>query len=102
MAPPLPAPVPRLSLPSNWFVDPFWAKIRKLVRPATGLTRRKELTIELSMPRDIFEDIMAPVKEGEVTDLKRDPHTKVPTYQPPHPHKLDGLDGDAEQVQLHV
>ena len=58
------APVPRVSLPSSWFLDPFWAKIRKMVRPSTCLTRRKELMVEMSMPREPFEEIMAPVKEA--------------------------------------
>ena len=64
-------------MPSSWFLDPFWAKIRKMVRPSTCLTRRKELMVEMSMPRETFEEIMAPVKEGEVEDLKRDPETNL-------------------------
>ena len=71
------APVPRLSLPSSWFLDPFWASVRKLVRPSTSTTRRKELEINMRMPRETFEEIMAPVKEGEVVGLKRDPITNL-------------------------
>ena len=50
------AAVPRLSLPSSWFLDPFWAKVQKLVRPSTSMTRRKELKIEMRMPRETFEE----------------------------------------------
>lgn len=69
------AEVPRVSLPSSWFLDPFFASIRKMVRPSTATTRRKELTLDTKMPREIFEEIMAPVNEGEVVGLTRDPAT---------------------------
>ena len=45
------------------------------MRPSTSTTRRKELEINMRMPRETFEEIMAPVLEGEVHGLKRDPIT---------------------------
>eukprot|EP00966_Prymnesium_polylepis_P318083 7347573-Prymnesium_polylepis.1 len=34
------AEIPRVSCPTAWFMDPFWAKVKKLVRPCTAETRR--------------------------------------------------------------
>ena len=82
---------PCLSLPYSWILNPFWAKVRKLARPSTATMRRKELTIETSMPREIFEGIMKPVMVGEVKDLVRDLTTNllVPTNLEDKTRRLD-------------
>ena len=72
---------PRASLPLSWFRDPLDAKIKKLIRPSTALTRRKELVIEMRVPREVFEDFMSPLTESDAAGLTRDATTQqlVPT-----------------------
>ena len=71
-APPATVQVPRVSVPISWFRKPLIKTLKKLVRPAVATTRRKEITIKMSVPREIFEDLLAPVKDGEITGLTRD------------------------------
>ena len=71
------------SCPSSWFRDPFDAAVRKAIRPATAVTRRKEIVVQMRMPRETFEDIMSPLTEDDVSGLKRDSTTNelIPTRQ---------------------
>ena len=62
----------RVSLPIAWFRNPLIKTLKKLVRPAVATTRRKELSIKMSVPREIFEELLAPIQDGEVVGLKRD------------------------------
>ena len=81
------ATVPQVSLPISWFRDPLDEAIKKVVRPSTALTRRKELVIKMKVPREVFEDFMSPLQPadcGTVANhkgLSRDPVTNklVPT-----------------------
>ena len=86
LSPPLlPAPaapvnaavVRRTACPYFWFRDPLDTAIKKLVRPATALskTRRKELYIQQKLPREVFEDLMQPLQESDAVGLKRDAAT---------------------------
>ena len=50
------APVPTTSCPTLWFRAPLDKAIKKLVRPSTANTRRKELVIKTSLPLEVFED----------------------------------------------
>eukprot|EP00966_Prymnesium_polylepis_P106963 2476951-Prymnesium_polylepis.1 len=53
LPPPAPAtavPVPSTSCPTSWFRDPLDTAIKSAVRPATALTRRKELTVSFQLP----------------------------------------------------
>ena len=67
------APRPTLSLPKIWFRGPLDKALKKLIRPATATTRRKEIVIKMNMPRDIFEDMMSNLSEGDAEGLKYDP-----------------------------
>ena len=69
------AVVRRTSCPYSWFRDPLDTAIKKLVRPATALTRRKELYIQQKLPREVFEDLMQPLQESDAVGLKRDAAT---------------------------
>ena len=73
--------MPHTSVPTSWFRDPLDQAIRKLVRPSTMLTRRKELTILKELPREVFEDFMSTLSEGDAEGLARDLVTQklVPT-----------------------
>ena len=52
------------------------ASIKLVVRLATAVTRRKELEVCHPLPRTLFEELMAPLKEGDTTEpLKRDAAT---------------------------
>ena len=74
------APVRLTSCPTRWFRDPLDKAIKKLVRPSTALTRRKEITIKMSMPREVFEDFVAPLTEDDVEGMQRRPDgSLIPT-----------------------
>ena len=73
--PPMAAPAPSTSCPSRWFRDPFDKALKKLVRPATSHTRRKEVIIRMKMPRETFEEILKPLQEGDVEGFRRDTAT---------------------------
>ena len=56
--------------------------MKKLVRPPTGKTRRKELTIQTVFPLELFEELMAPLTTTDVPELRReedDPKSLIPT-----------------------
>ena len=65
-------PEPTLTLPKKWFSKPLWSAIVAVLRPATALTRRKEITVAMDIPRQIFDDLMRGVREGDVDGLARD------------------------------
>ena len=55
--------------------------MRTVVRPATAVTRRKQLVVKQRMPREAFEAIFSMLAEGDAVGVKRDPITQmlVPT-----------------------
>jgi len=61
------------SCPTRWFRDPLDKAIKKLVRPSTALTRRKTVCIKMSMPREVFEEFMAPLTADDAEGLRRGP-----------------------------
>ena len=73
--------VPELiRVPKWWFLDPVRASMRKLVRPCTHLTRRKQLTVKFQMPLRCFYELMAPLMDGDTQGLQRDDQGRlVPT-----------------------
>jgi hypothetical protein len=84
-------PIATLSMPKHWFSDPLTKALMKLVRPAVAHTRRKMLTIKMALPREVFEDLMAPIKEGEVAGLTRNAETGLllPTKKTGRLHRHD-------------
>ena len=68
-------------MPLLWFLGPFYQTMRTVVRPATAVTRRKQLVVKQRMPREAFEDIFGMLAEGDAVGVKRDPLTQmlVPT-----------------------
>ena len=66
-----------LRVPKWWFLDPVRASMRKLVRPCTGLTRRKQLTLKYQMPTRCFYELMSPLMDGEVEGLQRDNYGRL-------------------------
>ena len=69
------APVQTVSCPTRWFLDPLHKKIKGVVRPCTALTRRKEIVLTVSLPRDCFETFMSPLTETDAEGLRRDATT---------------------------
>ena len=63
---------PRVDLPLHWFRDPLYKTIRRLVRPATALTRRKEIRVKMAVPIQIFEELLSELMEGDAEGLLRD------------------------------
>ena len=59
-------------IPKAWFLDPLRRSVQTIVRPCTGLTRRKQLTIKVQLPRRCFNEFMAPLENGSVEGLQRD------------------------------
>jgi hypothetical protein len=51
------------------------SSIKKIVRPATALTRRKELQVKMAVPLEIFEELMQPLSETDTVGLERDSST---------------------------
>jgi len=70
-----------INLPRHWFSEPLYKTIKKQIRLATALTRRKELVMKMAMPREIFEDFLSGLGENGAEGLVRDPVTQklVPT-----------------------
>jgi hypothetical protein len=63
---------PSTSCPTSWWLKPFWAALKKLVRPATANRRRKELIIKMQMPREVFVEILSPLTTEDCKELQRD------------------------------
>ena len=61
-----------IRLPKAWFLDPLRQSMRTLVRPCTGLTRRKQLTIKAQLPARCFQEVMQPLQEGAAELVERD------------------------------
>ena len=61
-----------IRLPKAWFLDPLRQSMRTLVRPCTGLTRRKQLTIKALLPARCFQEVMQPLLEGSAENVERD------------------------------
>ena len=73
-----------IRVPKAWFLDPLRQSIQTLVRPCTGLTRRKQLTIKCQLPFRCFMDFMSPLEDGSVGGLERDHVGRlVPTSETP-------------------
>ena len=62
-----------ISLPAKWFMAPLQKAIVKVVRPAIATTRRKELVIQMAMPRQTFMELTAKLGEGDANGIERDP-----------------------------
>lgn len=59
-----------ISVPKHWFSDPLQHTMRTLVRPPTALTRRKQQTIDMKMPEQLFFDLLRPLETGDAAGLK--------------------------------
>eukprot|EP00966_Prymnesium_polylepis_P141382 3265061-Prymnesium_polylepis.1 len=64
-----------------WFLQPFWDKIKGLVRPTTAETRRTELVVKHALPVECFQQIFSALQEGDAEGVSRDSETGmlVPT-----------------------
>ena len=61
-----------LRVPKWWFLDPVRASMRKLVRPCTQLTRRKQITLKFPLPARCFMEMMSVFQDGELEGLVHD------------------------------
>ena len=71
-----------IKVPKHWFSDPLNHKFKTAVRPPTKGTRRKELSIDLRMPLEIFVDLMKPMATNDMENFEWEDEEKttlVPT-----------------------
>ena len=67
---------PRVSVPTSFFLAPLFASIKLVIRPATAQTRRKEIEVSHPLPRECFEEVMAPLEDGDTKEaVTRDTST---------------------------
>jgi hypothetical protein len=55
-----------IKVPKHWFAEPLNSIMKKVVRPPTKRSRRKELEINLRIPMEIFVDLMKPMDTGDM------------------------------------
>lgn len=67
----LPACEELIRVPRAWFFNPLRQSMRRLVRPCTALTRRKQLTIKKEIPLRVFEQLMSTLGPEDVKGLNR-------------------------------
>ena len=60
------------SLPVAWFRGPWDLLLKGAVKPATMLTRRKEIVVSMRMPREVFEEWLSPLTADDAAGLRRD------------------------------
>lgn len=58
-----------ISVPKHWFTEPLEHTMRTLVRPPTSRTRRKQQTIDMKMPEQLFFDFLRPLETGDAAGL---------------------------------
>jgi len=66
---------PQISIPTSWFLTPFWEKIKAIVRPTTAATRREQLCVKHALPEPCFQEILADLQPGDAEGVERDPVT---------------------------
>ena len=54
-----------ISVPKHWFVEPLHHAMKTVVRPPTKKTRRKELNIDMKMPKQIFIELTLKAEQEE-------------------------------------
>ena len=69
--------IPRkmVTVPLDWFTKPFHKSLQKHVRPPSGNTRRKLVSISVPLPREGFEEFMASLRDGDIPALTRSAET---------------------------
>ena len=73
-----PRPDPEmLRLPRQWFVHELYKELRKKTRGPLSKMRRRQAVVRVRLPREAFEELMAPVKEGEIQGFSRDEDGRV-------------------------
>ena len=66
-----------LSLPKNWFALEFFKTIRARVRGPISKLRRRQCTLKARLPREVFDEMMGRMKEGDAVGLQWDEEGKV-------------------------
>ena len=46
--------------------------MKKVVRPVTALMRRKEISIKMAVPCEVFEELMEPLTEADEEGIQRE------------------------------
>jgi hypothetical protein len=59
-----------IRVPKHWFSEPLHHHMKTAVRPPTARTRRKELSIEMKMPFEIFTDLLKPLKTNDMANFE--------------------------------
>ena len=60
-----------IKVPKKWFMQPLRQAMRLRVRPVTGNTRKKQLSVKMQVPKRVFEDLMEPLLGKGVQGLEQ-------------------------------
>ena len=59
-------------MPLQWFMKPFYSKLRSHMKPPTTRTCRRVVTVRLPMPRACFDKFMEPYADDSDIGVERD------------------------------
>ena len=66
----MPKIIEYIKVPKHWFSDPLLHAMKTVMRPPTAVTsRRKELKLEVRVPKEIFFDLVRPLETGDMEAL---------------------------------
>ena len=60
-----------IRVPAAWFLFPFYARLKRLIKPATTRTARAMQTITLKMPRQCMETLLEGLEDGCFAGFQR-------------------------------
>lgn len=73
-----PRAIEYVKVPKHWFSQPLLKSMKKLVRPATAKTRRRQVRIKMGMVMEAFVDLISPLVGEGVEGLEwEDENSKV-------------------------
>ena len=70
-------PIEYITVPKHWFLEPMHHAMTTVVRPPTKGTRRKEQSINLKIPSQIFVDLMQPMDTGDMAGFEWEDEAKT-------------------------
>ena len=79
--------VKMVTVPASYFTAPLAKSIAKSIAAPTALTRRKEMVVSAPLPLELFEELMAPLMEGDAEGLVREGGSLKPTKSTSATHR---------------
>lgn len=80
------AAIEYIRVPKHWFSQPLHHAMKTVVRPPTARTRRKQLTIQMKIPEEVFIELMSPLESACVAGFEWVDESKtklLPTEEKP-------------------